>query len=366
MKTRALKNYGASRGLEVYDIDLNSDEEVMALGQLVADQCVVFVDQKIATQRLFNIMNQWGDVSRALAFDYVTQRKLGGRHWREILLMLGWVTAKGENIDNSIASITYKKDENGKPMGMFSNGELDWHSDQCALDDAQRVIGLQSIEASRNSQTTFLCTHDAYESMSSSMQSTVKELICKHIWKEGVCAPGLNAAQSLLVHFNMVPVDGMETKLYTETATGVSGMKIPSHSFDGFVGMSREESERLFDEIKQCVFKSDLVYAHNWEDGQIMFMDQEITLHARPTNIQDGDLRTMARVITYLNKIFPDNKLVEFVRLKGKLLSHDEFAKVIDDHRKDEFIKEQQGVYVPTADEVDQAEDDLKIAESSY
>jgi alpha-ketoglutarate-dependent taurine dioxygenase len=366
MKTRPLKNYGSSVGCEVYDIDLNSDDEIIALGQLVADQCVVFVDQNVATTRLFEVMNQWGDPSRALVFDYVSQKKLTGRHWREILLMLGWVTAKGENVDSSIAAITYKKDAAGKPLGMFSNGELDWHSDQCALDDAQRIIGLQSIEHSKNSQTTFLCTHDAFESMSSSMQSTVKELVCRHRWQEGVCAPGLNEAQSLLVHFNMVPVDGMETKLYTETVTGRSGMKIPSHSFDGFVGMSQTESHRLFEEIKKHVFKPQYVYTQDWNDGQLMFMDQEITLHARPTNIKDGNLRTMARVITYLNKIFPHSRPTDSVRIDGKSLTHQEFAKIIDDSRREEFAKEQSGKYNAMLSDEIWSENNYVIKSSTY
>jgi hypothetical protein len=163
----------------------------------------------------------------------------------------------------------------------------------------------------------------------------------------------------------MVPVNGMETRLYTETATGVSGMKIPSHSFDGFVGMSQVESFKLFDEIKKHVFKPEYIYTQDWEDGQIMFMDQEITLHARPTNIQDGNLRTMARVITYLNKIFPENKPTEQVRLNGKFLTHSEFAKVIDDNRKKEFIKEQTGEYTTTQNEV-WSSDNYVISEKSY
>jgi hypothetical protein len=94
-------------------------------------------------------------------------------------------------------------------------------------------------------------------------------------------------------------------------------------------------------------------------------MDQEITLHARPTNIQDGNLRTMARVITYLNKIFPENKPTEQVRLNGKFLTHSEFAKVIDDNRKKEFIKEQTGEYTTTQNEV-WSSDNYVISEKSY
>ena len=39
MKTRALKNYDSSVGVEIYDIDLNSNEEILELGRIVAEQC---------------------------------------------------------------------------------------------------------------------------------------------------------------------------------------------------------------------------------------------------------------------------------------------------------------------------------------
>lgn len=342
MKTRSL-NYGASVGLEAYDIDWNSKEEIKELGRLCASQCIVYVNENIPTKQLFDTMTQWGDTSRALIHEYVIQRKLSGRHWREILLNLGYIAKDaGKELNPAVSIVSYKKDDEGRPRGIFSNGELDWHSDQCAFDDAQRIIGLQSISDTLNSQTTFLCTHDAYESLSSDMRSMVKELIVKHKWVDGVMAPGLNYLQTLLIHYNMVPLDGMETRLYSETATGLSGMKIPSHSFDGFVGMSKEESNKIMKQLLKEVYQDKYVYTQNWQDGQIVFMDQEITLHARPTNIQDGDKRTMARVITYLNYLYPENKLATHVRLKGEMVSHDDFAKMVDADRLEKFEKEQE------------------------
>ena len=339
MKTRRLNHYGASVGVEAYDIDWANKEEVLELGKLAADQCIVFVDEQISTKFLFDCMLQWGDASQALIHEYVIQKKLSGRHWRRLLANIGYISQ--DNIDlPGVSTVTYRKDDRGRPRGLFQNGELDWHSDQCATDDSQRIIGLQSVSDTANSQTQFLCTYDVFESLSSDMRSMIKELIVKHKWVNNLMAPDLNADQTMMLRYNMVPIDGMETHLYRETATGRPGIKFPSHTFDGFVGMSREESDRILVELKAAVYKDQYVYTQNWQDGQIVFMDQEITLHKRPTNIKDGDKRLMARCITYVNHLFPNaeyGRRSTEVRYQGQVMSKDEFAAKVDQQRQHEF-----------------------------
>lgn len=333
MKTRSLKNYGSSVGLEVYDIDLQSNEEILELGKIVAEQCVVFIDQNISTARLAEIMTQWGEPSRSPIHNYVLEGKLQGRHWREMLLNLGYVAKETKDVSKAISMVSYKRDDKERPKGLFQNGELDWHSDQCALDDSPRVIGLQSVSDTVNSQTQFLCTHDAYELLSSDMKSMIKELVCKHKWVDNKMAPGLNKIQTRLIKYNMCPIDGMETRLYRESVTGLPGIKFPSHSFDGFVGMGMEESMKILNELQKAIYQEKYVYTQNWQDGQMVFMDQEITLHKRPTNVLDGDKRTMARVITYMNKLYPNKQPSTHLRVNGQMYSHDEFAKIVDEDR---------------------------------
>lgn len=342
MKIKNLSNYNSSVGIEVYDVDWNCSEEIIELGKICASQCIVFVDENIPTKTLYDSMMKWGDPSRALIHEYVLTKKIHGRHWREILLNLGYINNSIEDdIKDAVSIVSYKKGDKNKPVGIFQNGELEWHSDQCAFDDGQRIIGLQSVSDTVNSQTQFLCTHDAYESLSLDMQSLVKELIVKHKWFPNVMAPSLNLSQETLLHYNMVPLDGMETKLYRQTSTGLPGMKIPLHTFNGFVGMTMEESNKIMEEIKKSVFKEDYVYTQNWMDGQIVFMDQEITLHKRPTNIMDGDKRTMARVISYLNKIFntEQSQRSSSIRYNGNFYNLDDFAKLVDDDRKKIFLQ---------------------------
>lgn len=343
MKTRALKNYDSSVGVEVYDIDWNSSEELLELGRIVADQCIVLIDEKIETQKLYETMSQWGDDSRALIHNYIIERKLEGRHWREIFLNLGYIAKGLGNMSSAVSRVSYQRDEKNRPKGIFANGELDWHSDQCSIDDAPRTIALQSIEYSKNSQTQFLCTHDAYESLSNDMKSMVKELVCKHVWRSGDkgVAPKLNREQSLLIHYNSVPLDGLETRLYSESATGRPGIKLPHHSFDGFVGMNMEESLKIIDILNKAIYHDKYVYTQDWEDGQTVFMDQEITLHKRPTNIEAGNKRMMNRIITYLNKLYPEKQPTKVVRLNGQFLTHDEFAKLVDADRLKRFELEQ-------------------------
>ena len=174
MKVEALNN-----AYKVNDIDLHDDEECKELGRLIANECVVFVDQEISEQRLYDIQMLWGDVSTAVINQYVYDRRLKGPHWHSLMKNMMYITqdVKEQNLHRGMARVSYKKNKRGKPVGIFTNGELDWHSDQQATYEAQRVIGLMSLEGTENSQTSFLCTAKAYASLNHEDKSMVDELI---------------------------------------------------------------------------------------------------------------------------------------------------------------------------------------------
>jgi len=339
MKKIPLKNYDASIGCQVTDIDLNSDDEILELGKVIAENAIVFVDQNITTKRLFDVMMKWGSPSKALFHDLVVERKLSGRHWREIFLHLGYITKEIEDHDlrSAVSVISYRTDDKNKPKGMFTTGELRWHSDQISAVDAPRVIGLQSVSDSKNSQTEFLCTHDAFNSLSEELKSQIKELKCLHKWNEGVCAPGVGPEQSKILRLNMIPVDGLVTPLYSKLSSGIDGIHLPTHTFDRFVGMSRAESDQLYNYLCSVIYNDKFVYTQNWIDGQIVFMDQEITLHRRPTNVTSGSKRNMARVISYLNHIYPNDKLGQRFYTENGELTMDQVMSMVDNRVKEEY-----------------------------
>jgi alpha-ketoglutarate-dependent taurine dioxygenase len=348
MKTRPLKNYKGSIGCEVYDIDLMNctDEEIVEIGKIVEDQCNVFINSPgLTKEKHYKIMTQWGTPSRALVHNWLVDKKVSGPHWRNVLANIGYV-ARGihdkdseKDMSPGMSYVSFRKDENGRPIGIFANGELTWHSDQCALDDAPRVNGLLSLSDSANSQTDFLQTYDVWERLSSDMQSMIKELRVKHIWRPKWLAGDLDLAQQELTRYNMVAVDGQETPLYSETANGRPGIKFPSYTFNGFVGMNDAESWQLHSYLSSLIYDPQWIYQHQWQDGQVMYFDQSICLHRRPTNITDGNKRLMSRVVVYMDKLYPDekNKPRDYVLFEGKKLSHDEFVKVVDADRLEKF-----------------------------
>ena len=67
-------------------------------------------------------------------------------------------------------------------------------------------------------------------------------------------------------------------------------------------------------------------------------MDQAITLHARPTSVEDGDMRRMWRCSGYLDKLYPGKgPMTMKISLEGEEITWDELFKRIDDIQLAEY-----------------------------
>lgn len=323
-------------------IDLERDEDCLELGAMVADHCVILLEQSVSESRLHEIQTLWGQPASSIVDRYVGSGLLKGRHWRNLLLSMVRVSRVTEEIaeKRGLARVSFEKDEKGKSTGLFTNGELDWHSDQQSYVDNQTVVGLMSLWGSKNSQTAFLCTADPYQKLSLDDRSMVDELITVWNWDGGTMSEDLIPEQKEIVRYNMVPHSNMECPLLHHTASGVPGIRFPSHCFSHFRGMSKKESEAFKTHLWNQLNRPENIYTHDWEDGEVIFMDQNITLHARPTNVKDGDARTMARMISYLDNIFPGKGPLDYVMCNGETYDHDTFAAMVDAERRAEYQAE--------------------------
>lgn len=334
MKITQLNN-----AVQVTGCDLENDDDCIELGHILADESVVYVKGSVSEERFYNIHCLWGQPCRAILHRYVGDKKLSGRHWRSLLLNLGYASTAVDSIAGvtGISRVSFEKNAKGKPTGVFTNGELNWHGDQQSYHDNQRVVGLMSLWGTKNSQTAFLCTAEAYAKLNHDDKSMVDELITVWNWDGGTMAPDLIPSQKEIVRYNMTPYPNMECSLVDQTASGIKGIRFPSHCFSHFRGMSTAESQSYKAHLWSILHKPEYIYTHNWEDGELMFMDQNITLHARPTNVEDGNNRTLCRMISYLDKIYPGNGPADHIIYDGQKLDHDTFAAMVDEQRKAEF-----------------------------
>jgi len=329
-----------NNAVEVNNIDLMDDNACRELGQLIASECVVVIKDSVSESRLFDIQNLWGQPSRAILDHYVSDGRLSGRHWRRILLNAGYTSrssVKDQEKRKFMARVSFEKDEKGRAKGIFANGELGWHCDQHAHHDTQRIVGLMSLWGSKNSQTAFLCTARSYAALNHDDKSMVNELMSVYVWDGGSMCEDLMASQIPMVRYHMVPYDGMECPLKAVTASGVEGIKFPSQCFSHFRGMSRAESFKFKDHLWDKLNRPENIYLHDWEDEQIVFMDQNITLHARPTNIKAGNERTLCRMACYMDKLFPNAAPAKQVLVNGAYIAHNEFSKMVDVQKRREF-----------------------------
>ena len=334
MKTAPINN-----GVEVTDIDLHDDEECRELGRLVAHECVVLVRQGVSEKRLHEIQMLWGQPASGHIDRLVASRQLTGRHWREMYLTLNNLVREidGDVPRQGITRVSFKKDRKNRVTGLFPNGELDWHADHQSHEDAQRVIGLMSLWGSRGSKTGFLCTAPALDALNSEDRSMVDELVSVWKWDGGQMCKGLEPASMQITRFAMVPVDGMETRLLDSTATGRLGIHFPSHCFSHFKGMSAQESAKFKAHLWSRMDRPEHIYMHDWNDGEIVFMDQSITLHARPTDVVESDSRTMARMISYMDRLFPGHGPRDTFSHNGQPIDLPQLAALADAQRKQQF-----------------------------
>ncbi len=337
-----MNNIKLNNAIEITGLDLNNDHDVEALGHTIADKCVVLVKDSVPEPRLQEMCKLWGQPSREIITTYILEKRLYGKHWRNHIVNLSYITKPfknrfKENVHYSRVSFDRDKKTN-KPLGLFTSGKLDWHSDQFSFWENQRVIALMSLYGTKNSQTTFLCTAEAYSKLNHEDKTMVDELVCIYAWDGGTMCDNLDKDQIDIVRYNQVPLDGMESPLKDQTASGVEGIKFPCHSFSNFRGINVSESNEYRKHIWSKIHKPEYIYTHHWEDGQIMFMDQSITLHARPTDVQDGNTRTLVRMVTYMDKLFPETgKPKDSIMWNEKNIPHNEFAKLVDQKRLQDY-----------------------------
>jgi len=340
VKVQQLQN-----AVEAFDFNIFEDEHIADLGRLLADKQVVVVKQKLTEERHFDILNSWGSSGMSPVIYGIGTGKLKGLHWNGVRN----TTARIGKLINPrhrgrMQSVTFQKDRRGRALGIFTNGKLGWHNDQPSFESAGRVVGLASVEGSEGSQTTFLSTASAYDNLNQEDKTQVDELKCVYAWNEldtNHFAGELIPEQRLIIRYNACPLDGLTSPFKSQTASGVPGIHFPGTCFKTFLGMSTDESQKFLKHIWSLMNKPEHIYTHNWKDGEVVYMDQAITLHARPTSVEDGDMRRMWRCSGYLDKLYEgQGPMTMKINVEGKDITWDELFERIDKVRREEYNRQ--------------------------
>lgn len=340
MKTRKLDGFG-SLGVEVYDLDLKTctDDDIKQLGQIVIDQLVVYVNAdncSISPERLNHIAHVFGDPFGGIdqsAYKMVEEKRRNHQLTRQDLKALRELRKIRVGLEQypGMIRVTGMKDDEGDYIGMFAEGELDWHSDRQGTGNFVPMIMLQAVEGTVGTSTEFLQTADAYELLTPEWKNIIDNLIGVHRYTPGKMAPGLNASQDNILRMNMCPIDDSEVPLVCYSPGGRKGIRLSYNTLDHFKGFSHKESNEILQFIMQHFLRPEYVYHQDWNNGDLIFMDQTITVHRRPT--KDCSKRVMIRQTCNFDNILDKGtqgfQNIGFetpgIIVDGKILSHQEY-----------------------------------------
>jgi alpha-ketoglutarate-dependent taurine dioxygenase len=183
--------------------------------------------------------------------------------------------------------VSGKKDENGRPIGMFQEGELLWHSNESGNLEFSPGVALLGHSGVVGSATGFLTTPDWYESQSESFRSELDEMIICHEFTPGRINPGLREEQDDIMYRNMCP-QPTEIPLVISSPIGIKGLHYSINTINTIKGMTKEESDKVFDYINKTLFVDEYIYDHWYQqDNDLCLFDNSITLHRRLGGIAD-------------------------------------------------------------------------------
>jgi len=329
MKITKIPNLGRF-GIYIDDVDLNTvtHEEWMEIGKLHMENLVTIIrgQQDLSVERQVELCTQFGDVRGGM--QYITQKKYPGVRWHDLIQ---WATTGDPRIaeldrqrilnvlnvvmmfkdgefseaGSRVIRVSGLKDETGRPLGMFQEGELLWHSNESGTLTFTPGVALYAKENVVGSATGFITTPDYYESVSNAFRSELDEMIIVHRFTPGKINPGLREEQDDLMHANMCPVDDVEIPLVITSPGGIRGLHHTINTAYQIKGLSTEHSKEIFDLINRELFVDKYIYDHWYQNtGDYCFFDNSITLHRRLGDVKNRMCHRIQHDYTHLQSGF--------------------------------------------------------------
>jgi alpha-ketoglutarate-dependent taurine dioxygenase len=296
-KIDGLGNYG------VYIDDVNfehiTDDQWREIGDMHMKNLVTIIrDCNLSWERQLGWIKKFGDPRYNNMYDLV--KKYAVNSWKELVRRIIGNDSSIEEVDKAVVRnfmnmhqstsegmgvfrVSGKKDKNGNPLGAFNEGELLWHSNESGNLIFTPGVALLAAENVVGSSTGFLQTADYYESVSEAFRSELDEMILLHRFTPGKINLGL---RDDLARTNFCPVDDAEIPLVIQSPGDIKGLHYSINTVYGIRGMSKKDSDNVFEEINKHLFVDKYIFDHWYKnEGDLLLFDNSITMHRRLGNV---------------------------------------------------------------------------------
>jgi len=300
MKVTKIPGLG-SFGIYIDDVDFNNitKEEWLEIGYLHIDNLVTIIRNSNLN---YKNMLEWCEIlgPRRHTSLYTICKHYPGKTVSDVVQMVKEgsdeiLDEHRELIENvmlirapgGVQRVSGKKNKQGKPLGMFQEGELLWHSNESGNIAFTPGVALLGAENMVGSSTGFLQTADYYQSVTESFRSELDDMILIHKFMPGKINPGLNHGQDNLMKINMCPEDN-ELPMVIQSPGGIRGLHYSVNTVWGIKGMSKTDADQVFKEINKTLVTDKYIYDHWYEtNNDLLLFDNSITVHRRLGDVKD-------------------------------------------------------------------------------
>lgn len=191
--------------------------------------------------------------------------------------------------------VTGKPDKDGK-IGLFGyDEELEWHANKVEQPRRKSMVWLYGERGTAGSSTEFTNHVLAYQDLDLETKNLIKDLKINYKGTFPFISPkydyGKNSAG-----WHTPPV------VYTNFA-GQTGIHLSWLHVDYFEGFTSEESAVIVEKLKNHILSNEkYIYKHQWQDGDILLMEQWLGVHRRP-EFHNMKTRELARIETDFDHI---------------------------------------------------------------
>ena len=277
-----LEGYGVF--VDGVDFKNLSRKEWIDLGKLHMKKLVMIIRSTgIKKEYFYNIMKIWGkDRQNYAASLFAKYPWANGRI--EFILASPEVTQEEKDIVKEYSKIGGNNVQNGNVLrvtgdgtGLFSHGELLWHSNESGDIAFTPGVALLGDRGMCDSATGFMVSTPYYYSLSESFRSELDEMVLIHNFQDGkINVEGENN----LLYKNMCPEPDTEIPLVIQSPAGIKGLHFPYNTVTGIKGMSNLEAKKVLEELKKGL--DPYTYDYWWEnDDDLLIFDNSIVQHRR-------------------------------------------------------------------------------------
>jgi alpha-ketoglutarate-dependent taurine dioxygenase len=197
----------------------------------------------------------------------------------------------------SIVHTVTNLDADGNPIKTLkAEGNYFWHTDKSyhAVPSLTTMLHAVELPESGGGDTQFANTKRGYDALSDTMKTRIADMKVEHSWeasRRNVGAPPPNAAQIS----ERPPV--VHPIVRTHPDTGDKTLYL-GHHMSHIVGLDKDESDALLEELSDHTTQDEFVYTHQWRTGDYVMWDNRLLLHrAMPNYKFSKDRRLLHRTV---------------------------------------------------------------------